>query len=139
MAALDKPLAYMNNFMQRGSAATGADSSALLHVRVEVKGFPPSVKSLPAGNYMLGASPDCDLIIPEAPADEVALLHVRGGAESHELVALARGITLNGQPFGMQQRVPLMAETTLKIGGTQVTLTPKVSGFQRAGQIFRNA
>src|SRR5262252_6434967 len=125
MAALDKPLAYLNNLGQGGSAGAGADSAALLRVRVEVKGFPPSTRSLSPGNYTLGASPDCDLIIPEAPADEVALLHVREGSEPHELVALARGITMNGQPFALQQRVPLMTETSLKIGGTQITLTPK--------------
>src|SRR5262245_48016935 len=134
MAAIDKPLAYMNNLMQGEGAASGSDSSALLRVRVEVKGFPPSLKALGPGNYTLGASPDCDLIIPEAPADEVALLHVRAGNEAHEIVSLARGITLNGQPFAMQQRVPLMAETTLRIGGTQITLTPKVNNFQRAGE-----
>ena len=113
MAALDKPMAYINNLIPGGSAAAGADSTSLLRVRVEVNGFPPSVKNLSAGNYTLGASPECDLIIPEAPADEVALLHVREGAEPHEIVSLARGITLNGAPFSLQSRVPLMAETSL--------------------------
>jgi hypothetical protein len=138
MAAFDKPLAYINNMVQGSGAEGPSDSSALLRVQVEVAGFPPSVKNLGPGNYTLGASPDCDLVIPEAPADEVALLHIRTGGEPHEIVSLARGITMNGHPFSMQQRVPLMAETSLKIGGTKITLTPKVSNFQRAGQMFRN-
>jgi hypothetical protein len=138
MAAIDKPLAYIQNMMQMGAGSDPGDSSAPLRMRVEVKGFPPSLKSLSPGNYTLGASSDCDLIIPEAPSDEIALLHVRSGSEPHELVALSRGITLNGQPFGLQQRVPLMAETTLQVGGARITFTPRVNNFQRAGHFLHN-
>jgi hypothetical protein len=138
MAALDKPLAYIQNMLQGDGAEASADSSALVRVRVEVAGFPPSIKNLGPGNYTLGASPDCELIIPEAPADEVALLHVRAGSEPSELVALSRGITINGRAFNLQQREPLNVETSLKIGGTRITLTPKISNFQRAGNMLRS-
>lgn len=137
MATLDKPLAYLTNMMQ-GEAAGPGDSASLVRVRVDVKGFPPSTKALPPGNYTLGASPECDLIIPEAPSDEIALLHVRAGGEPHELVSLSRGIMLNGQPFSLQQRVPLLAETTLRVGVATITFSPKVNNFQRAGQLLRS-
>ncbi len=139
MAAFDKPLAYMQNMMQGGAGFTPGDSPEPMRVRVEMKGFPASVRSLSPGNYTIGASPDCDLIIPEAPGDEIALLHVRDSNEPHEIVSLARGITLNGQPFNMQQRVPLLTETALQAGNARIVFTPRVNNMQRAGLLLRKA
>lgn len=137
MAVFDKPLAYLTNKAEGGSGAA-PDSAGFVRVRVEVQGFPASVKALEPGNYTLGSSPECDLIIPESPADEIALLHVRSGGEPHELVSMSRGISLNGQPFAPQQRVSLMAETVLQVGPARITLTPRVNNFQRAGEMLRH-
>ncbi|MES2906937.1 MAG: hypothetical protein V4691_07945 [Pseudomonadota bacterium] len=138
MATLDKPLSYLTNMARGETGSDTGDSAALVRVRVDVKGFPASTKPLTPGNYTLGASPECDLIIPEAPADEIALLHVRTGGEPHELVSMSRGISLNGQPFNPQQRVTLMAETKLQVGPATITFIPRVNNFQRAGQMLRN-
>ncbi len=138
MAMLDKPLAYLQNLGQPGAGVVEESSSppAFVKVRVEVKGFPPSAKALEPGNYTLGSSPECDLIIPEAPADEIALLHVRGGTEPHELVSMSRGIMLGGKPFNPQTRVSLLAETVLEVGPAKITFIPRVNKMQRAGQML---